>query len=579
MSWGQPHFLWGLVLPALLAFALRRRGGPQMLPGLARVSVIGARVTPVVGSTARRRWFLPAALAFAVLALAQPRWGVREHSGEEPAREVLIALDLSRSMLVEDVAPSRLQRAHMLVRALLDELRGERVGLIVFAGVAYVQVPLSSDHAITREFLPALEPGYLPQGGTDYAGMLRAAREGFSEAAAGDRYLIVLSDGESTTDGWREELAQLRKKGVTMIALGLGTAQGGDVPPMAHGEKSPARSRLEPATLQALAAETGIYRNASEMLDVPGLLAASVALGKQTRWTKRQAEEPAEQFQWFLIPAFTLGLIGLWREIGVRPRTRAIVRVPARAGFPLSMVAPLLAVSLVAGLLWVRRAWAHEAGHVFGADVTAAQKLQWLVDDLTQHRAIDASDLALLAERTIGYARETLMSGQAVADGAVRDALAAVDFGEKLGPQAADWAALRSELKRLLARTADAGAERPPEEKKEARDEEDTPIQTNGQGSQQTTSESMGQGGVSKTDAALGELQKETGQRLNRSRPVRGSVRPGSGTGDGSGRAPDPLRAFALKRFQSVIKADKPGELFQALSGDARAEAAGGRDW
>lgn len=578
MSWGHAEFLWALVLPLAALLGFRRMEARRAGGGVPRVSVAGSRIEPTAEETKRRIRVLPIALAFAVVALAQPRWGNNEKVGEEPAREVVIALDLSRSMLVDDVAPSRLRRAHAIVRSLLDSLHGERVALVVFAGTAYVQVPLSSDYQIIREFLPVLEPGYLPQGGSDYAGMLRAVREAYSDDATSDRTLFVLSDGESTTEGWREPLAHLQRREVTVVALGIGTPQGGDVPPANEGEKSPARSRLEPATLQAIAAGAGIYREANATLDVPRLLADSVELGRKTRWTKRQTEARAEQFPWFLVPALALGLFGLWQEIPVRPRLRTIVRAAVRAGGPTAAGATATALLI---LLWVRTARAHDEGHAFAAEATSLDKLQWLVEDLTQHRTVDARDLGLLAERTISYGLETLARGQAVPDGAVRDALRAVDFGEKMNPRQADWTTLRSSLRHLLARPGEEGATRPPEQKKEGRDEEDRPAQTNGQGSQQTTADSMGQGGVAKTDAVLGELQKSPARRLAGAKPAAGALRPGGGAGDPmlETTSRDPLRALTLKRYRDAVRGDTPGVLFQALAGDGRNEPAGGRDW
>jgi Ca-activated chloride channel family protein len=578
MSWGHPEFLWALMLPLAALLIFWRAGERRADDGLLRVSIAGARVVPAEEEARRRTWALPVALALAVVALAQPRWGSLEHAGQEPAREVVIALDLSRSMLVDDVAPTRLKRAHAVVRSLLDGLHGERVALVVFAGSAYVQVPLSSDYQILREFLPALEPGYLPQGGSDYAGMLRAVSEGYSDDAASDRTLFVLSDGESTTEGWREELAQLQRRGVTVVALGIGTPQGGDVPPVNEGEKSPTRSHLESATLQAIASGTGMYRDASTALDVPGLLAESVELGRKTRGTKRQTEDRTEQFAWLLVPALALGMFGLWREVTVRPRARTIVRTAVRAGLPAAAGTVILALLALA---WVRVARAHDEGHAFPAEATTLDKLQWLIEDLTQHRTIDARDLALLAERTVNHGVESLARGQAIPEGAVRDALRAVDFGEKINPRQTDWTTLRSALRHLLARPGDDTAARPPEQKKEGRDEEDRPSQTNGQGSQQTTAESMGQGGVAKTDAALGELQKAATRRLAGPKPAAGTVRAGAGAGDPMMETTtrDPLRALTLKRYREAVKGDTPGVLFQALAGDARSEPAGGRDW
>lgn len=584
MSWGQPWLLCGLLAPAvLLALAWRRGGSDAGRAGLARVGVVGSRLQPAGSSGTRRPWRLAAALAFALVALAQPRWGRTEQAGEEPAREILIALDLSRSMLVEDVAPSRLQRAHAIVNALLDGLHGERVGLIVFAGTAYVQVPLSSDYQILREFLPQLEPGYVPLGGTDYAGMLRVAGEGFSEDAASDRFLFVLSDGESTTPGWREELARLAQRGTMVVALGIGTTAGGDVPPATDGEKSPAQSRLEPATLQALAAGTqGIYRDAAQGLDVPGLLRATVEAGQRMRASKLRTEGQAERYAWFLAPALVLGLLGLWREVDVRPRARAIARSPVRGEFLSSALAGLAVLGLAFGPGGgpVR---AHDEGYEFAPEATAADKLQWIVEDLAKHPTIHASDLALFAERTINYAIESRARGLPIAEGVVHDALEAVDRGEQMEPQPTDWDTLRSVLQWLLTRQAEElAAERPPEQKKEALDEEDRPSQTNGQGSQQTTSESLGQGGVTKTEAALGELRKDVARRFPGPRPPAAALRPSLGGGDepaGAGASPDPMRALLLKRYREVVAGDTPGVVFQALQTNAPTGVPGGKDW
>lgn len=581
MSWAQPQLLWLLVFPALAAARLwRTRGGAPVWPGLARVDVAGSRVQPAQGGVVRKPWLLLLALALAIGALAQPRWGQREGTGEEPAREIMIALDLSRSMLVDDVRPTRIGRAHEVVKQLLDGLHGERAGLIVFAGVAYVQVPLSSDYQILREFLPSLEPGYVPRGGSDFAAMLRAAEGGFSEEKEADRYLFVISDGGSTVDGWQAELARLKARHVQIISLGVGTAAGGDVPPVDADAKSPAHVALEPAMLQALAAG-GIYREAGPDLDVKALLAETVELSQRTRRTEHRTEDMAPQFAWLLGPALVAGWLGLWREAGVRPRART----PRRAANPASVrrgaTAAVLVVVFLIPLGWHAVSRAHEEGHVFGTEVTAAERLQWLVEDLAWHQAIDARDLQLLAERTIAYGVETLNHGDGVPEGPVRDALAAVKFGQRKAPQQTNWGQLQTDLERFLAQRGADGKERPPEQKKEALDEEDKAAQTNGQGSQQTTSESMGQGGVSKTDATVGELSKASPRRAGGPRPRPRGVMAGNGAGPDGGSAVrvDPIRALTLKRLREVEKGDTPGVLYQALDGDMTADAAGGKDW
>lgn len=573
MNWGAPWVLLALPLPWLL---LRRSARRSASGTLRQVGVVRGRVGPTEAAAPRRRWLLSLALCLGLLALARPRWGVAESSGEEPAREVLIALDLSRSMLVADVAPTRLQRAHAVIGQLLHSLQGERVGLIVFAGVAFMQVPLSSDQQIIREFLPSLEPGYLPRGGSDYAGMLRTVADGFSAEGDADRYLFVLSDGESTTEGWESLADQLARRGVMIIGLGVGTEQGGPVPAIRAGDASPGNSHLEPATLRALAERShGLYRNVSEASDLTALVAATTAQGRKVRAARRASESVEERYAWFLVPAWIAGLLALGFEIPKQAASRSIRR---QTLIPLAQTGAVLVAVLLVGALMPRLVHAHDTGHEYGAEVTAAERLQWVVQDLARHPSIDHRDVAILAERTIAYAVDTLAKGQTPPEGALRDALAAVDYGERHWAKAEDWPALRTELQRFLARRADSNA-LAPTQKKEALDEEDRPTQTNGQGSQQSTSDSMGQSGVAKTEATLGALNKETVPRFQR-RPSRpGGVQAGNGVGDAvMGTTADPMRAVVLRHLHEVIKADTPGDVYQVLNGASEA-AAGGKDW
>src|SRR5690606_28077783 len=115
-------------------------------------------------SDTRVRWRLWLGCILAIGAFARPQWGRVDEPVFEQAREILIAVDLSRSMLAPDVTPTRLDRAKLLITSLLERLAGERVGLVVFSGTAFLQSPLSADYEILREFLPSLTPDYLPQG-------------------------------------------------------------------------------------------------------------------------------------------------------------------------------------------------------------------------------------------------------------------------------------------------------------------------------------------------------------------------------------------------------------------------------
>src|SRR5688572_20296383 len=235
MTFATPQLLWFVVIPVgllILEFARRRRSDVVTHAKILRAEA-GAnslKLAAVQSITPPRRsrihpW-LCAGLALAIVAAARPQWGRLEEPVFDQAREILIAIDLSRSMLTPDVKPSRLDRAKLLTQSLLEKLAGERVGLVVFSGTAFLQSPLSADYEILREFLPSLDPDFLPEGGTNYRALIDASLDAFASTASADRFLIVLSDGESTVEGWRERVDQLKTKNIRVLGLGVGTTAG-----------------------------------------------------------------------------------------------------------------------------------------------------------------------------------------------------------------------------------------------------------------------------------------------------------------------------------------------------------------
>jgi len=346
VHWEQPWVLALVPLVPVLAWAIFRgktgKGGALNLPKVLR-RWAGARAVMDRPSAQRRATGLWLGLGSALVlsALARPQWGNLEETVFDQSREVLIALDLSASMLAEDVKPTRLARAKLLIGTLLDELQGERVGLAVFAGTAFLQVPMSSDYEIMRDILPGLDPSYLPQAGTDYAGMLRVANEAFSQSTAADRFLIVLSDGEAHDPDWRRALEELKKKQVKVISLGIGTFAGGLVPDRQGGVVKDGRgaavlSKLEPATLEELAQTTGgAYREASSWVDLSELIQQTVDQGKAGDFTKTREVQRAERFQWFLAPGILLLAFSFALEIPSLPNRRRLAMGTTTAGEPL----------------------------------------------------------------------------------------------------------------------------------------------------------------------------------------------------------------------------------------------------
>jgi len=367
----------------------------------------------------------------------------------------MLALDLSRSMLADAVAPSRLARAKLLISALLDQLRGERVGLIVFSGTAFVQSPLSADYEVLRDFLAELDPSYLPQGGTDYEAMLRAAREAFGQQDAGDRYLVVLSDGEALDEHWQALVPSLRYAGIRVIGLGVGTPQCALLPD-GHGglvkdeHGAAVLSRLEPQTLQQLAEQTGgTYRAAAAWVDIAELVDATVAQGRQGRYVEQRAVRLQDHYQWFLAPGLFLLLLSYWFEFPLSPLARALPKRGRRA-HPAS--APVIASALMVLVAWQThsaQAYAAVSDNPPQSD-TAAQPnaLAATVAELSDKPDLAARDYARLATDTVTFASQPNAPAEN-RTGIVDDALAAVDRGEATDPHAADWPALRAALEKL----------------------------------------------------------------------------------------------------------------------------------
>ncbi|MFI5211129.1 MAG: VWA domain-containing protein, partial [Gemmatimonadales bacterium] len=258
-----------LALPAayraLIGAERRRRtqleefGEPAVL---ARSSVL-----PQEAVRLRRIRIRLVALALLVTALARPQLGeqpdVRPHSG----RDLLVLLDISRSMGSPDVSPSRMAAAKAAAEELVARLPGDRVGLIVFGGSAFLQLPLVRDHAAFKLFLDAASNQYLYDPSTDIATALRTAVAVFDhEGSHGSRAIILVSDGESQPEAMVDVTPVLQQERIPVFAIGVGTPEGGPVP--ADSSEAPERwhrdhigrvvnSRLEEAGLIRLARETG----------------------------------------------------------------------------------------------------------------------------------------------------------------------------------------------------------------------------------------------------------------------------------------------------------------------------------
>jgi len=531
------HVLWLLAIPALwLALDLLRN--QKITTAAAPSKIIHAEATrtalrlspqtPRPSPSSKPRWRFCLGLAFALVALARPQWGRLEEPIFDQSREILLALDLSKSMNAPDVKPSRLDRAKLLITSLLDRLEGERVGLVVFSGTAFLQSPLSADYEILRELLPEMKPGFLPQGGSNYRDLLEAALGAFGTSSSADRYLIILSDGEATDDNWKPLVEELKKKGIHVIGLGVGTAEGAMIPETGGSFVKDERgavvmSKLESRTLRELAEATGgLYTDASTWVDLAQLINKTVETGRKGAFMERNRVRLAERFQWALAPALLFFAWSFWREFPVRPRTRDIALKPSQ---PSSLPPPLpsrnrptalsTTTTALLALLWLLSPFTLHSS-LLGASAADApppagetdpvasisQPLSTLVGHFSTEETLSARDYAEIARTTVTYGERLESAKQPVPEGPIRDALLAVDRGQSLDAAAADWADLRTKLEKFLKKP-----EQPPQPDKDKKQDDKKDKQD--KKDQQQDSKNQSGGNDQKSDSQKSDDQKK----------------------------------------------------------------------
>ena len=202
--------------------AIRRLGDPELISALMPESSMVKR---------RLKWLLAvAAFSFLVMAVANPMMGRQAAEVKRQGIDVLIALDVSNSMMAEDITPNRLERTRQFIGRLIERLEHDRVGLIIFAGKAYLQMPLTTDHNAARMMLRTIHPDMLPTQGTALAEAISLSMDAFNREQAKHTALVIFSDGEDHEEGALEAAKEAAKTGTTILTVGVGTPRGAPVP-------------------------------------------------------------------------------------------------------------------------------------------------------------------------------------------------------------------------------------------------------------------------------------------------------------------------------------------------------------
>jgi Ca-activated chloride channel family protein len=636
MTFATPQLLWLLLVPlAVLVWELTRarRAGALAQPKILRaeaggdslqLSSFNAQRAEAKPARRRPRLWLFFGLTLAVAALARPQYGRIDEPVFDQSREILLAVDLSRSMLAPDVKPSRLERAKLLIQSLLERLAGERIGLVVFSGTAFLQSPLSADYEILREFLPNLGPDYLPEGGTNYSALITTALAAFKQSGSADRFLIILSDGEATDETWKTTAEELKKKNIRVLALGIGTPAGAMIPDGPNGFVKDDRgavvlSKLEPNTLRELADMTGgVYRDASTWVDLASLVQATVEAGQKGEFLEKNSIRLVERYQWPLAAALLCLVLSFWREFPVRPKPRAL-RTPARgsaAASAASSAAALLFITVTLSLVPADLSAAAAkvpARGVAESDAPApaapppSAALTQTVTRLAAAPTHSGQDWAELARETVTWGQRLQSEQQPVAPGPLQDALAAVEAGAALDAKAADWPKLRDELNALLKKPDDDQKKDDQKQDQDKQNQEDKnqPQDKNQQQNKDDKSKSSNKSDSSQQqqDQQNSDDQKNDAQDSPDAKPQDGKQGqkafgdmkdqppppPPEGDTQQVGGNPDkkpadasadPSLAMPLQKLDQLRNQDSPAKLFKLMQGEPQpAPAKKGKNW
>jgi Ca-activated chloride channel family protein len=284
-----------------------------------------------------------AAISAMVFAMARPQGDAGTKTEKTTGRNVMIALDLSRSMRVQDVKPDRLAQAKIVIYELLESMQNDRVGLIAFAGTPFLSAPLTIDHSAVRETVEQIDEQWMPTGGSDIAAAVRLATQVLKETGQKNNALVLISDGEENEGELDAIIADAERSGVTIIAIGVGTEDGGFVPHpdfiggLVDSAGNRILSRLQPDVLRKLANETGgRYVIAGRGADIPGMVRVATQGLDAFEMEGGKRRIVIEFFQWALFPAILFLAAAIvagtrWRGLASASAALMIFSTPADA--------------------------------------------------------------------------------------------------------------------------------------------------------------------------------------------------------------------------------------------------------
>jgi Ca-activated chloride channel family protein len=245
-----------------------------------------------------------------VIALINPKIGTRLETITRKGVDVVFAIDVSKSMLAEDVTPNRILKAKQILSKAIDELVNDRIGIIVYAGKAYAQLPLTTDYSAAKMFLNTIDTDMVPTQGTDIGNAVEMALSYFESGTEQNRVLFVLSDGESHEEGAIEASEMALENGIIINSIGIGTSQGAPIPIIRNGivkgykkdkSNNVVVTKMDSQMLQQLALSTnGGFIDGTYTQETIGFITTALSKMEQVESETELFSDYEDQFQWFL---------------------------------------------------------------------------------------------------------------------------------------------------------------------------------------------------------------------------------------------------------------------------------------
>lgn len=253
--------------------------------------------------------FLSLGFTFLVIALVNPKLGTALKTVKRSGVDVVFAIDVSRSMLAEDIAPSRLEKAKFIVSGIIDKLGSDRVGIIIYAGSAYPLLPITTDHAAAKMFLENAHPDLVSSQGTAIAEAVKLSYKYFDADQDTNRFLFIISDGEDHEDGAVDAVKRAREQSIKTFSIGLGTPSGGPIPMSKIGgvkyktdaEGNIVITRLNEEILKDIVSVgKGVYINGNASKEAINQVEKIINTADKKTFETKEFSDFKDQFQWFL---------------------------------------------------------------------------------------------------------------------------------------------------------------------------------------------------------------------------------------------------------------------------------------